>query len=610
MPDWSYRTVLRPMMLSIGAERSRRIATATLAMLSRLPGGLAFIDFLGHMRADVRLTRRVGNLELAGPVALGALMDPSGKAAAAFTRFGAGLLEIGPVGEQPEDPHPAWTIDLVAHTVTPSSEIVAGLDEVETNLRNVPSGFPVCVRISGDGQRARRIASRLSDHAAMLVVPPDVVASVADLGAVIARIPANGSQAAGIASAAMKDGASGVWFHGAIDDVVRGVSEARAILTSEAIIVGGGVNEPHDVRRLLDAGADIAAVDAGLICSGPGLVKRCNEALLSTLSPVVAAEPLTLDATRRSWFWALLLGMGMIAGGALAMILASTRIVLPYDESLCGMTRDQLIALNPRLLPFMAHDRVSLSGTMLSIGILYAALGWCAIRRGAHWAQVAVVVSAIAGFFTFFFFLGFGYFDPFHAFVTVVMLQFTLLCLTMAPSPRQPVHAEWHETAAWRRGQWGQLLFITIGMVLTSAGLVISFIGCTSVFVNEDLDFMRTTAASLAASYDRLIPLVAHDRASLGGMLIANGIVIWLTAQWGLRGGERWLWIAFAWAGNAAFASAVAVHYLVGYSSWLHLAPAIVGWFGWNAALALTHEWLSPPDRAAASPEISAAIAR
>jgi hypothetical protein len=608
MPDWSYRTVLRPIMLSIGAERSRRIAIATLSALSRLPGGLALIDFLGHMRADERLGRRIGNLQLLGPIALSAIADPSGRAAPAFSRFGAGLLEIGPVAEHATETSPAWTVDLVARTVTPSSEIAGGLEEVEANLRHMPPGFPVSIRISGDSQAAWRIASRLKDRAAMFVVQPDVVAAVHDLGTVVARIPANGSSASA-AVAAMNDGAAGVWLHGAIDDVVPRVSELRPLLARDAIIVGGGVTEPHDARRLLDAGADVAAVDAGLICSGPGLVKRCNEALLSTMPSAVAPEPLTLDAARRSWFWALLLGVGMIAGGILAMIIASTRIVLPYDESLCGMTRGQLIALNPRLLPFMAHDRVSLAGTMISIGILYAALGWFAVRRGSHWAQVAVFMSAIAGFFTFFFFLGFGYFDPFHAFVTAVMLQFTLLCLTMAPSPRQPVHAEWHETAAWRRGQWGQLLFIMIGMVLTGAGLVISFIGCTSVFVHEDLAFMRTTATALVASYERLVPLVAHDRASLGGMLIANGIVIWLSAQWGFRGGERWLWIAFAWAGNVAFASAVAVHYLVGYDSSFHLAPAIVGWVAWNVALGLTREWMSAP-RTAGSREMAAAVAR
>jgi dihydroorotate dehydrogenase len=98
---------------------------------------------------------------------------------------------------------------------------------------------------------------------------------------------------------------------------------------------------------------------------------------------------------------------------------------------------------------------------------------------------------------------------------------------------------------------------------------------------------MRTTAAQLHLSYDRLVPLVAHDRATLGGMLIANGITVWLAAQWGLRAGTRWLWLAFAWGGNLAFTCAVAVHVIVGYGEPLHLAPAILGWAMWNVALGL-----------------------
>ena len=188
----------------------------------------------------------------------------------------------------------------------------------------------------------------------------------------------------------------------------------------------------------------------------------------------------------------------------------------------------------------------------------------------------------MAGFFTFFLFLFFGYFDPFHAFVTAILTQFLIMCLTMQQSPPQPPRAEWRESAAWRRALWGQLTFICIGVALTVAGIVISAIGSTSVFVAADLEFMRTTAARLAASYERLVPLVAHDRATLGGMLIANGIVVWLSAQWGFRAGERWLWTAFAWAGNLAFASAVIVHAVVGYDSPLHLAPAVLGWAAWN----------------------------
>lgn len=567
MPDWSYRTVLRPLLLALGPERARRLATATLATLSKFPLGPAAIDFLGHMRADERLRTRLGGIELPGPIALGSMIDPSGKAVDAFARFGVGLIEVGPVVEsgQGNGLMPEWRVDLEKRAIEGAGEITVGVDEVAKNLEARRSDTPICVRIgTGDPASIARIIERLQPHAAMFRV---------------------GENLQGIDD--------GVWLSGDVD--TGRIASLRSTLGNDAWIVAGGVTEPEDARRLLDAGANIAVVDAGLVVSGPGLIKRCNEALLSRLPAPAKPEPLTTDAARRAWFWALLLGVSMFAGGLLAIVIASTRVVLPYDESLAGMTRADLSRLNPRLLAFMAHDRASLAGTMLSIGIFYSALAWSGIRRGAHWAQMTVIASATSGFLSFFFFLGFGYFDPFHAFVTAILTQFTLLCLVLPPSPPQAPVPEWRETAAWRRGQWGQLLFILIGAVLTGAGLTIAAIGCTSVFVETDLAFMRATREQLHHSYETLVPLVAHDRASLGGMLIANGIAVWLSAQWGFRAGARWLWLALAWGGNIAFACATAVHVVVGYHSPLHLAPALAGWGAWNVALLLTRGWLARP---------------
>lgn len=578
MPDWSYRTVLRPMLLALGAERSRRLATATLGTLGRTSLGLRAIDFLGHMRADPRLATRAGALQLPGPIALGALLDPSGEALAGFARFGVGMIEVGPVVEQARPSTvPQWRIDLEQRTVDAAHDVAAGVDEVERNLERAGPRVPVCVRIGAqDGVAVRRIVARLQPYAALFVVDP---ANVDDARGERPVLSANTPH----------EHAAGIWMRG---DAAQ-VRAMRASLPAEAIVVAAGATEPHDVRELLDAGATLVAIDAGLVCSGPGLIKRCNEALLSSKPAEAEPEPLTLEAARRSWFWALLMGVSMFLGGILAVAIAATRVVLPYDESLAHLTRAQMAAINPRLLPFMAHDRISLAGTMLSIGIFYAALAWFGVRRGAHWAQVTVLVSALTGLLSFFSFLGFGYFDPFHAFVTVLNTQFLLLCLVLPPSPPQPYVAEWRESAAWRRGQWGQLLFIIMGVGLTGAGVVMTVIGCTSVFVDTDLTFMRTSAAQLHHSYQHLVPLVAHDRASLGGMLLANGLAVWLSAQWGFRAGTRWLWLALAWGGNLAFTCAVVVHVIVGYHSPLHLAPAVGGWLLWNTALMLSREWMT-----------------
>jgi hypothetical protein len=122
--------------------------------------------------------------------------------------------------------------------------------------------------------------------------------------------------------------------------------------------------------------------------------------------------------------------------------------------------------------------------------------------------------------------------------------------------------------------------------------VVIAGIGSTTVFVPEDLEFMGTTAAALRTANPRLVPVVAHDRASFGGMLVASGLVVLLSALWGWRRGERWLWWTYLLGGGAAYAAAVGVHVAVGYTHLGHLTPAFGGALLLAAGLGLARPYL------------------
>jgi hypothetical protein len=290
----------------------------------------------------------------------------------------------------------------------------------------------------------------------------------------------------------------------------------------------------------------------------------------------------------------MLMGGGMFVGGILAFVIAATKVVLPYDESFLGTSRAALPSINPHLLDFMAHDRISLAGIMIAIGLLYVCLSVFGIRSGLHWAKQTVLISAFTGFLTFFSFLGFGYLDPFHAFVTLALLQLLLLGVhsrlgTYTPS----VPPDTRANRAWRRSLWGQLLLVIHGFGLLGAGAVISVIGVTHVFVHEDLEFMRTTVDVLTAADPRLVPLVAHDRATLGGMLLAAGWVFLLPALWGFRRDLRWLWWSSLVAGVIAYAAAIGVHYAVGYLSVKHLLPAFGGLVVMLIGLTLSYSFLA-----------------
>ena len=587
MPDWSYRTFIRPTLMRCAPESARKVCIGVLSFIGKNRMGRTAIDFLGHMRADSRLSKSVGGHMFPGPIGIGSLLDPHAKALAVFSGFGCGFLVVGPVGAESVAPID-WGVDLRSGKVSHRGrKPTVGIAEVAARLLEPGrAAVPVFVELEIVTSESIKLLRPL---VAGFIVKPE-------------HVPLFNEHRGGFRGLLLIDAdprttelpschdADGLWLAGVCEEPER-IKAARNSV-GEKIIVCGPADSPRDANKFLENGANLVFVDAGLATSGPGLVKRTNEALLSR-HPKPETPALSLDAARQSWFWGLMLGLALLGGGILATILASSRVILPYDETLCGIPRGSFASINPRLLPFMAHDRMTLAGSMLSLGILYVAIAWNGIRLGLHWAKSALVVSSGIGFFSFFLFLGYGYFDPFHAFITSILVQFVFFTmLTRLGKPHPPAIADWEETAEWRRGQWGQLLFIGLGVGLVVAGLVISYVGCTTVFVGTDLEFLRIAAVKALVGTDRLIPLIAHDRASLGGMLLSNGVMIWLAAQWGMRAGTRWLWLALASAGNVAFATAIGVHIVVGYTSWMHLAPAFAGWFVWLLALGLTKGWL------------------
>ena len=643
MPDWSYRTVLRPLLFSLPPRTARELALRVMGPLGRSGAGRALIDVLGHTRPPAALRTSVLGLELPTRIGMGCGVDPRLEATAAFARFGLGFIEAGPFSPTSVASGPLG-LDLAMDTLVlgPPLESASQGDgralAARLGVRGVPvlarielrdlapgspaseacadlmdalaphvAGFSVAMPLGAvvDADWATVVADRRLHRAAprpvLLVVPADV--DDADRGDACARArPFSGVivEGAHVRAGIMRLGAV------ARADAVATVRALRAGLApGTPIIAGGGVHEPQHALDLFAAGADLVTVDSGLVFGGPGLPKRINEAILATLpelspglgagrgpGPSTAPEP----AARMSWLWTLLMGAGMLLGSVMAFAIATTRVVLPYDEHFVGMSRHDLAAVNARLLPFLTHDRVTLAGAMTAIGVLYVGLSWFGSRRGRHWAQVAIVVSAASGFVSFFLFLGFGYFDPFHAFVTAILFQLLVMGVhgrLGPPSGMPPPMLV--EDAAWKRGLWGQLLFVIQGVGFIGAGLLISAIGATHVFVHEDLEFLGTSVPALAAAATNLVPLVAHDRATLGGMLLANGLVIVLTALWGFRPGERWLWWTLLLAGLPGYGAALGVHYAVGYESAFHLAPAFGGLALFIAALALSRRSLCRP---------------
>ncbi|CAM3900525.1 hypothetical protein KIPE111705_30620 [Kibdelosporangium persicum] len=314
-----------------------------------------------------------------------------------------------------------------------------------------------------------------------------------------------------------------------------------------------------------------------LVQAGPGWFARVTEAATPT-HPAPSVRDVGWDPRRwPAWWWGLLVGLGMIGAGLGAAAITLGPVLLWYDREFLGMGVDRLHAINHHLVHFLQHDRITMAGTMVAIGVLYAGLAVGGIRRGWPWAREAYLVSGWIGFPTLLYFLGFGFVEPLHTAVALVLFPMFLI-----GTRRQPERPQWTVRPAGpehqrRRALVGQLLLVCTGIGLFIGGVVVSAVGLTEVFVPSDLEFLRTEPDALRAANPRLLSFVAHDRAGFGGALMAAATAITLLTAWGWRRGESWVWWSLTLAAIAGFLPAVAVHSIIRYTDFGHLAPVLAG---------------------------------
>lgn len=285
--------------------------------------------------------------------------------------------------------------------------------------------------------------------------------------------------------------------------------------------------------------------------------------------------------------------LGLLFSGGFAIFLAATGHFLPHDVQYLGMTANQLCGVDAcRIVHFMIHDRVSFGGTLLALSVLYLWLIHFPLRDGEPWAWWALLVSNALGFLSFLTYLGFGYLDTWHGLATLLLLPIFAAGLSLSyPALRRPrrvtslLHPPVPPPSIRSPQGFGHYLLLFTAASLVVAGLTISLIGMTTVFVPEDLQYMGATAAVLDALNPRLIPLIAHDRAGFGGGVLTVGFCALACAYRGRP--SRHLRQALAAAGILGFVTAIGVHPLVGYNNPVHLAPAILGAVCYFLGLAL-----------------------
>jgi hypothetical protein len=324
-----------------------------------------------------------------------------------------------------------------------------------------------------------------------------------------------------------------------------------------------------------------------------------------------------IDPQDRGFFAALLgdgffplalTGVALAGSGGFALFLSATGHFLPHDVAHLGMDAAQLARVgNRQLVNFMFHDRAAFGGSLVALGVLYLWLTEFPLRRGEAWAWWTLALSGAVGFGSFLSYLGYGYLDTWHGVATLLLLPVFLA--GMIRTRRQLVG-----DTGWRslvrapslrrlgpRMRWGKGLLLAYGAGLAAAGVTISCVGMTTVFVDTDLAYIGMNRLEICGVSDRLLPVIAHDRAGFGGGLLSIGlIVICVVLHAPDTRSFRQIMLL---SGGTGFVAAIGVHLAVGYLNVWHLAPAAAGamifFSGWVLACTGPQARISPESQKA-----------
>ncbi|MBJ7289392.1 hypothetical protein [Williamsia sp.] len=364
-----------------------------------------------------------------------------------------------------------------------------------------------------------------------------------------------------------------------------------------------------DVRSTAEELSDprrVVLTTTGLLTrSGPGYFNRVLEARDAgpavddeidgaRTDPSAAERPKPLRVTAwPAWVWAMIVGVGLIVAGIGAAVITLGPVLLDYDKDYLGLTISDLNRVDTHLVGFLQHDRITMAGNMIGLGTLYCGLAWGGIRRGHRWARNALLLSGLIAFGTWLYFLGTGFVEPLHT--TVVVVLFPLLVIAVVRAPTLDIRTRVADGPERERAaaMWAQLMMIGVGGGLAVAGLVISTVGLTAVFVPTDLGYLGTDADTLRGADQHLLPFIAHDRAGFGGALVGSGLAVLLISLWGWRRGERWVWWSLLIGCVSGTVPALAVHLDIGYTTVSHLLPLYVLMLVVTIALTISRPFLT-----------------
>jgi hypothetical protein len=85
-------------------------------------------------------------------------------------------------------------------------------------------------------------------------------------------------------------------------------------------------------------------------------------------------------------------------GGTTILVIGMTRVFVPQDLHYLGLGASDLVAINRRLVPLIAHDRAGFGGAIATCGLLLFCCVWFGCPSRSLWQTVLLAGSA--GFVT------------------------------------------------------------------------------------------------------------------------------------------------------------------------------------------------------------------
>ena len=123
----------------------------------------------------------------------------------------------------------------------------------------------------------------------------------------------------------------------------------------------------------------------------------------SLVAPTGPRSLLSAGATPPRWSRAwigrallLLAGFGVTVAGLTIATVGSLVVFVPQDIEFIGLTRDQLDAIDGRLVALIAHDRAGFGGGLATTGLTVIACVWCGRPSRSQWETLAI--AGLAGF--------------------------------------------------------------------------------------------------------------------------------------------------------------------------------------------------------------------